>query len=95
MNLDLGWECQSLPSKQKRKEGKFPNQRVGESKKRKEGKFPIKEKAKKKEKKENSQSKNGSAGSNSPKKREGWNPFWVYLGPQEKEKKSDQNKFKK
>jgi len=37
----------------------------------------------------------GSAGSNSPKKREGWNPFWVYLGPQEKEKKSDQNKFKK
>ena len=51
INLDLGWECQSLPSEAKKKRREISNQR--ESKKRKERKFPIKEweKAKRKERK--------------------------------------------
>ena len=65
INLDPGWECQSLPSEAKKKRRKISNQR------KKEGKFPIKQKAKKKkerrkisnqrkkERKGNSQSKSG------------------------------------
>jgi len=33
INLDPGWECQSLPSEESKKERKFPIKRVGESKK--------------------------------------------------------------
>ena len=52
MNLDLGWECQSLPSEAKKKRRKIPQSKSGrKQKKRKEGKFPIKEKVKKKRKK--------------------------------------------
>ena len=49
--MTQGENVNPYPREQKRKEGKFPNQRVGESKKRKE-KFPMKEweKAKKRNK---------------------------------------------
>ena len=46
INLDPGWECQSLSSEENKKreqKKKTPNQRVRESKNTKERKFPIKD----------------------------------------------------
>ena len=52
INLDPGWECQSLPSEENTKRRKIPNPRKGEDTKKKktERKFPMKEWEKKKRK---------------------------------------------
>ena len=58
INLDPGWECQSLPSKKKtQREGKFPIQE--REKTQKENKIPKPRKGEDTKKKENSQWKSG------------------------------------
>ena len=72
INLDPGWECQSLPSQENTKRRKIPNPRKGEDTKRKENsqtkkgrihkkerKFPMKEWEKAKKRKKNSRSRIG------------------------------------